>query len=82
MVRENANNAAAAQCTHGDTRGLIEEIASAEVARQLHGVGDALTGVADSLAAHFADWGAVSRFASAAGAASGFATPSVTCPVR
>ena len=43
--------------------GLIQEIAPADIAAQLNGVCGALGGVADSLAAHFADWGARSRFA-------------------
>jgi hypothetical protein len=41
---------------------VVRESAPDRVADQLAPVGDALTGVADSLAAHFADWGAVSRF--------------------
>jgi len=41
---------------------LVRETAPAPVANQLTPVGEALTGVADSLAAHFAEWGAVSRF--------------------
>ncbi len=43
--------------------GLIEEIAPAEVAGELAAVQAGLTDVANSLAAHFADWGARSRFA-------------------
>ena len=43
--------------------GLIQEIASEPLARALDPVGAALTGVADSLAAHFPEWGASSRFA-------------------
>jgi hypothetical protein len=42
--------------------GLVREGATDPVARQLATVGEALTGVADSLAAHFGDWGSVSRF--------------------
>jgi CDGSH-type Zn-finger protein/truncated hemoglobin YjbI len=42
--------------------GLIEEIASERVAGELAPVRDALDGIADSLAAQFADWGATSRF--------------------
>jgi Ferritin-like len=41
---------------------LVRETAPDPVANQLTPVGEALTGVADSLAAHFAEWGAVSRF--------------------
>ena len=41
---------------------LARETAPDPVAIQLTPVGEALTGVADSLAAHFAEWGAVSRF--------------------
>jgi Ferritin-like len=41
---------------------LVREAAPDAVANQLTPVGEALTGVADSLAAHFAEWGAVSRF--------------------
>jgi hypothetical protein len=42
--------------------GLLRESAPKPVAAQLGPVGQALTGVADSLAAHFGDWGSVSRF--------------------
>ena len=42
--------------------GLVQEIASEPVGRQLAPVQDALTDVADSLAARFGDWGATSRF--------------------
>jgi hypothetical protein len=42
---------------------LIQATASERVASELAPVEEALGGVADSLAAHFADWGAVSRFA-------------------
>jgi CDGSH-type Zn-finger protein/truncated hemoglobin YjbI len=45
-----------------DFCGLVQEIASEEVATELAPVQDALTDVADSLAAHFTDWGATSRF--------------------
>ena len=41
---------------------LARGIASDPIADQLVPVGKVLTGVADSLAAHFAEWGAVSRF--------------------
>jgi hypothetical protein len=41
---------------------LVGESAPEPVANQLAPVGEALTGVADSLAAHFGEWGAVSRF--------------------
>src|SRR5262249_2855669 len=50
--------------------GLIREIATPAVVEQLLPVGDALTGVADSLAAHFGDWGSSSRFMPGADAAS------------
>jgi CDGSH-type Zn-finger protein/truncated hemoglobin YjbI len=43
--------------------GLVQEIASAAVAGELAPVRDALNDVADSLASHFPDWGARSRFA-------------------
>jgi hypothetical protein len=43
----------------------IRATGGADVATELAPVGDALTGIADSLAAHFADWGATSRFAAA-----------------
>jgi CDGSH-type Zn-finger protein/truncated hemoglobin YjbI len=43
---------------------LVREIASDSVAGELASVQEALNDVADSLAAHFADWGASSRFAS------------------
>jgi hypothetical protein len=46
---------------------LIQEIASERVRSQLAPVEQALTNVADSLAAHFADWGATSRFAAGHG---------------
>ncbi len=42
--------------------GLVQAIASEHVASELAPVQDALRDVADSLAAHFADWGATSRF--------------------
>src|SRR5262249_7976178 len=45
---------------------LIREIATPPVAEQLVPVGESLSGVADSLAAHFADWGSSSRFSAAA----------------
>jgi Ferritin-like len=41
----------------------VQASASDDVASALRLVGSALTGVADSLAAHFGDWGASSRFA-------------------
>ena len=41
---------------------LVRETAPDPVANQLLPVGEALTGVADSLAAHFGEWDAVSRF--------------------
>ena len=44
----------------------IRENATALVAEQLAPVGEALDGVADSLAAHFGDWGGASRFVPAA----------------
>jgi CDGSH-type Zn-finger protein/truncated hemoglobin YjbI len=44
--------------------GLVQEIASDSVAAELAPVEEALNDVADSLATHFADWGARSRFAS------------------
>ena len=40
----------------------IREFAPDPIANQLAPVGEALTGVADSLAVHFGEWGAVSRF--------------------
>ncbi len=43
--------------------GLVREIASGVVAAELAPVQDALNDVADSLASHFSDWGARSRFA-------------------
>jgi hypothetical protein len=43
--------------------GLIQEVASDRVRSELVPVEEALTDIADSLAAHFADWGATSRFA-------------------
>jgi len=51
--------------------GLIREIVAQPVAEQLLPVGEALNGVADSLAAHFADWGGSSRFTATAAAAAG-----------
>jgi hypothetical protein len=42
--------------------GLIQEISDERVASELEHVRTALLGVADSLAGHFRDWGAVSRF--------------------
>jgi CDGSH-type Zn-finger protein/truncated hemoglobin YjbI len=42
--------------------GLVQEIASEPVAAELDPVREALNDVADSLASHFADWGATSRF--------------------
>jgi hypothetical protein len=41
--------------------GLVRELAPDHVADRLATVGEALTGVADSLAAHFGEWGAVGR---------------------
>ena len=41
---------------------LMRELAPDPIENQLAPVGDALTGVADSLAVHFGEWGAVSRF--------------------
>jgi Ferritin-like len=43
--------------------GLVQEIAPEGVAAELEAVCGALGGAADSLSAHFADWGGVSRFA-------------------
>src|SRR5207253_1133421 len=43
--------------------GLIQEIAPEAVTSDLEPIGGALTGVADSLAERFGDWGASSRFA-------------------
>ena len=40
----------------------IRKFAPDPIANQLAPVGEALTGVADSLAVHFGEWGAVSRF--------------------
>src|SRR5262249_20504622 len=45
---------------------LVRGIPSASVPAELEPIGEALSDVADSLAAHFADWGATSRFAAAA----------------
>lgn len=42
--------------------GLVRGRAPGHVADQLAPVGEALTGVADSLAGHLGEWGAVSRF--------------------
>jgi hypothetical protein len=42
--------------------GLVRGRARGHLADQLAPVGEALTGVADSLAGHFGEWGAVSRF--------------------
>ncbi len=55
---------------------LIQEIAPEDVGEELGPVGQALAEVADSLAAHFPDWGASSRFtarpeAAAAGSGNG-----------
>jgi Ferritin-like len=47
-----------------DFCGLVRAGAPDSVANQLAPVGEALTGVADSLAARFGDWGAASRFGS------------------
>jgi Ferritin-like len=41
---------------------LLRQLAPDPIADQLAPVGDALTRTADSLAAHFGEWGAVSRF--------------------
>jgi CDGSH-type Zn-finger protein/truncated hemoglobin YjbI len=60
---------------------LIREIATEQVADQLVPVGEALTGVADSLAAHFGDWGGSSRF-SAAEAAPGSSEDVAIAPLR
>jgi CDGSH-type Zn-finger protein/truncated hemoglobin YjbI len=46
--------------------GLVQEIAPKQVAAELAPVHEALGDVADSLAAHFPDWGATSRFAASA----------------
>ena len=48
--------------------GLAQESAPENVAGALERVGSALTAVADSLARHFGDWGATSRFAPASSA--------------
>jgi CDGSH-type Zn-finger protein/truncated hemoglobin YjbI len=48
---------------------LIEEIATEPVLPVLEGVRGALTGVADSLVAHFGEWGATSRFGRSSDAA-------------
>jgi len=42
--------------------GLVRESAPDPIANQVAPVGKVLTGVADSLAVHFGEWGAVSRF--------------------
>src|SRR5262249_54953610 len=42
-----------------DFCGLVRESAPERVARQLAPVGEALAGIADSLAAHFGDWGSI-----------------------
>ncbi len=42
---------------------LIQESSDAGVATEIENVRTALLGIADSLASHFGDWGAVSRFA-------------------
>ena len=57
--------------------GLIEEIAPANLSGELRHVHEALDRVADSLAAHFADWGATSRFAAMAGDRPGGGAPTV-----
>jgi CDGSH-type Zn-finger protein/truncated hemoglobin YjbI len=57
--------------------GLVQAIASEHVAGELAPVQKALTGVADSLADHFIDWGATSRF-TAASAPSGRTESEVT----
>ncbi|HEX4564589.1 MAG TPA: ferritin-like domain-containing protein, partial [Solirubrobacteraceae bacterium] len=49
----------------GNFCGLIREIASVDVASELAPVGAALEEIADSLAAHFGEWGGASRFARA-----------------
>jgi len=54
-----------------DFCGLVRESAPERVARQLAPVGEALAGIADSLAAHFGDWGSISRFAALRSPASG-----------
>jgi hypothetical protein len=66
----------------GDAR----EDASEDVARALAAVEQALTGIADSLAAHFSDWGATSRFAASsaghdAGAGDAAEPPATDAPV-
>ena len=48
---------------------LVQEIAPERVAEELGPVGEALGDVADSLAAHFGEWGETSRFAARRGAA-------------
>jgi CDGSH-type Zn-finger protein/truncated hemoglobin YjbI len=57
--------------------GLLREIADERVAAELAPVGEALGDIADSLAAHFADWGATSRFAAPATEPADEATPAV-----
>jgi len=42
---------------------LIQESSNAGVATEMENVRTALLGIADSIASHFGDWGAVSRFA-------------------
>jgi CDGSH-type Zn-finger protein/truncated hemoglobin YjbI len=58
--------------------GLTQEVASESLAGELSAVREALTDVADSLAGHFADWGATSRFAVAADKDSDLGDPDVT----
>jgi hypothetical protein len=56
-----------------DAAGLcrqVRESAPDPIAKQLASVGQALTDVADSLAAHFGDWGSVSRFSASPSTAS------------
>ncbi len=54
---------------------LVSERAPGHVADQLVPVGEALTCVADSLAAHFIEWGAVSRFSVLASPATAKSAP-------
>jgi hypothetical protein len=55
--------------------GLLQEIADERVVGELAPVGDALSDVANSLAGHFGDWGATSRFVAPARASPAIELP-------
>lgn len=62
--------------------GKVRESAPDPLAKQLAPVGEALTGVADSLAAHFGDWDSASRFSGSPSPASPTSAPEGVTPMQ